>query len=185
MNTIETDLPEVLVFEPRVFGDSRGFFKELWNRDRYQQAGLTQSFLQDNMSRSAKGTLRGLHFQHPTMQGKLVSAIRGSIFDVAVDIRRDSPHFGKWVGVELSEENNRQIWVPRGFAHGFLVLSDSADVLYKVDNTYRPDEEYSLAFDDPDVRIDWPIEPIHLSAKDKDGTRLKDLTNLPHIGDVL
>jgi len=179
MKVTELELPGVKIFEPRVFGDNRGFFCELWNEARYAAAGLAERFVQDNLSRSSHGTLRGLHYQYPTMQGKLVAVLAGSVFDVVVDIRRGSPHFGRWAGIELSGENRRQIWVPRGFAHGFVVTSDSADVFYKVDDAYRPAEEYAVAWDDPDIAIDWPVAARHLSGKDRAAPRLADIAGLP------
>ena len=166
-----------LLIEPQVHGDARGFFMESWNRAALAEAGLDVDFIQDNHSRSARGVLRGLHFQNPKPQGKLVRVGAGAVFDVAVDLRRSSPTFGQWIGVELSAENHRQLWVPEGFAHGFLTLSESADLLYKCTAPYAPDCEHSLAWDDPDVGIDWPlggIEPL-LSAKDCDGTPLAEV----------
>lgn len=166
-------LPEVLVIEPRVFGDQRGFFKEIYERRRYREIGITAEFVQDNYSRSCRGTLRGLHYQVQHPQGKLLQCLRGEIFDVAVDLRRDSPHFGRWMGETISEANHRQIYVPPGFAHGFYVLSDVADVLYKCTDYYFPEHERSLLWNDPVIGIDWPLagEPI-LSAKDRAGTPL-------------
>jgi dTDP-4-dehydrorhamnose 3,5-epimerase len=182
MNVMDTSLPGVKVFEPKVFGDNRGFFFELWNRARYAEAGLADDFLQDNVSRSGHGTLRGLHYQYPTLQGKLVTVLSGSIFDVVVDIRRGSPNFGQWVGVPLTDTDRRQVWAPRGFAHGFVVTSDRADVLYKVDGAYRPDEEFSIAWDDPALAIDWPVAVTSLSEKDRNAPRLADITVLPPYG---
>jgi len=182
MIVMDTALPGVKVFEPQVFGDSRGFFFELWNQARYGDAGLTDGFVQDNVSRSGHGTLRGLHYQYPTLQGKLVMVLSGSIFDVVVDIRCGSPNFGQWVGVALSDEDRRQVWAPRGFAHGFVVTSEHADVLYKVDGAYRPDEEFSIAWDDPALAIDWPVTPASLSEKDRNAPCLADITNLPPYG---
>ena len=169
MNVIETGLPEVLIVEPQVFGDSRGFFFESFNAKKFCDAiGLNVEFVQDNHSRSAKNVLRGLHYQIRQPQGKLVRVVRGAVFDVVVDVRRSSPGFGKWVGVEISEENNRQVWVPPGFAHGFLVLSESADFLYKTTNYYAPEHERCVRWSDAKIGIKWPLdgEPI-LSAKDK------------------
>jgi dTDP-4-dehydrorhamnose 3,5-epimerase len=169
-----TDIPEVLILEPKVFGDSRGFFFESFNSQDFTNAtGLEVSFVQDNHSRSAKGVLRGLHYQLQQAQGKLVRVVRGAVFDVVVDIRKSSATFGKWVGCELSEQNNRQIWVPPGFAHGFVVLSDSADFLYKTTDYYAPAHERCIAWNDPEVGIEWPsdITPL-LSAKDAAGLSL-------------
>lgn len=168
MNIVETALPGVLLIEPRVFGDARGFFLESWNRRGFAQAGLDLDFVQDNHSRSAKGVLRGLHYQLSNPQGKLVRVTQGAVFDVAVDIRRSSPHFGRWVGYELSEANHRMLWIPPGFAHGFLVLSDSADFLYKCTTLYDPPSDRGIRWDDPAIAIAWPdvgTTPL-LSAKD-------------------
>ena len=170
MKVTPTAIPEVLVFEPKVFGDDRGFFFESFNQRVFNEAtGLDVQFVQDNHSRSAKGVLRGLHYQIQQPQGKLVRVTRGSVFDVAVDIRKSSPSFGKWVGVELSAENHRQLWVPEGFAHGFVVTSDSADFLYKTTDFYAPQLERSILWDDPRLGIQWPdvgANPV-LSAKDQ------------------
>lgn len=171
-----TGIPEVLVFEPRVFGDDRGFFLESFNARQFREAtGLDLMFVQDNHSRSAKNVLRGLHYQIEQAQGKLVRCVRGSVFDVAVDLRRDSPSFGKWVGETLSEANKLQMWIPPGFAHGFVVLSDSADFLYKTTDYYAPEHERCLAWNDPTVGVSWPLdsEPL-LSAKDREGRSLAD-----------
>ena len=176
MQVTATDLPEVMVIEPKVFGDARGFFLESFNAKAFAEAtGVDLPFVQDNHSRSAQGVLRGLHYQIKQAQGKLVRVVRGSVFDVAVDVRRSSPNFGHWVGVELSEDNNRQLWVPPGFAHGFLVLSASADFLYKTTDYYAPEHERSVLWNDPAIGIDWPLlgEPL-LSGKDKVGALLKD-----------
>ncbi|SOZ98497.1 dTDP-4-deoxyrhamnose-3,5-epimerase [Cupriavidus taiwanensis] len=170
MNIVKTALPEVLILEPKVFGDDRGFFFESFNARQFEDAtGLKRDFVQDNHSRSAKHVLRGLHYQIQQPQGKLVRVVAGTVFDVAVDIRRSSPNFGKWVGVELSAENKRQLWVPEGFAHGFVVLSESAEFLYKTTDYYAPQFERSLRWDDPALAIDWPIDgaPV-LSRKDED-----------------
>ena len=171
MNVISTSISDVLIIEPRVFGDSRGFFFESFNQKNFGRAtGLDVNFVQDNHSRSIRGVLRGLHYQVRQPQGKLVRVVRGEVFDVAVDIRRSSPTFGKWVGVELTEANYRQLWVPPGFAHGFYVLSSAADFLYKTTNYYFPDFERSLLWNDPAIAVSWPIQadvaPI-ISAKDK------------------
>ncbi len=178
MHVIPTALVGVLVLEPRVFGDDRGFFMESYNRRSFAQAtGLDIDFVQDNHSRSRKGVLRGLHYQLRQPQGKLVRVTHGAVFDVAVDIRRGSATFGRWVGVELSADNHRQLWVPPGLAHGFVVLSDSADFLYKTTDYYAPEHERSIAWDDPAIGIDWPlaahgIDTPQLSAKDRAGLPL-------------
>lgn len=176
MKVTPTGLPEVLLLEPRVFGDARGFFLESYNARTFRElSGLDVEFVQDNHSRSARGVLRGLHYQLRQAQGKLVRVVRGSVFDVAVDLRRSSPRFGKWVGVELSEDNHRQLWVPPGFGHGFLVLSETADFLYKTTDYYGPEHERCIAWNDPDIGIDWPLQsPPVLSAKDAQGSRLAD-----------
>lgn len=168
MKVIKCDIPDVVVIEPKVFGDDRGFFLESFNQQQFNETvGQHGTFVQDNHSRSAKGVLRGLHYQIQNPQGKLVRVVSGEIFDVAVDIRRGSPTFGKWVGEVLSAENKRQMWVPIGFAHGFLVLSDSAEVLYKTTDYYAPAYERAIAWNDPTLKIEWPVNgtPI-LSAKD-------------------
>lgn len=174
MKVIPTAIPEVLVLEPKVFGDSRGFFLESFNQKLFGElTGVTLPFVQDNHSRSAQGVLRGLHYQVRQPQGKLVRVSRGAVFDVAVDIRRGSPTFGRWVGAELSEENQRQMWVPPGFAHGFLVLTPSADFLYKTTDYYAPEHERCIAWDDPAIGIEWPLTgPPQLSAKDRQGASL-------------
>jgi dTDP-4-dehydrorhamnose 3,5-epimerase len=174
MKVTRTSIPEVLILEPRVFGDARGFFYESFNQRVFNEAtGLSIDFVQDNHSRSAKGVLRGLHYQVQQPQGKLVRVVRGAVFDVAVDLRRSSPTFGKWAGVELTEENNLQFWVPPGFAHGFVVLSESADFLYKATDYYAPAHERCIAWNDPAIGIEWPagIEPL-LSEKDGRGLSL-------------
>lgn len=165
----KTDLPEVLVFEPKVFGDERGFFFESFNQRDFQQlTGLDCVFVQDNHSKSAHGVLRGLHYQIKHPQGKLVRVTHGTVFDVAVDLRRSSPNFGKWVGVELSAENKKQLWIPAGFAHGFLVTSESAEFLYKTTDFWHAEYERSLVWNDPDVSINWPltVDAPKLAAKD-------------------
>lgn len=176
MNVVATSIPAVLIIEPKVFGDSRGFFFESFNQRAFNDAtGLDVNFVQDNHSRSAQGVLRGLHYQSQQSQGKLVRVVRGSVFDVAVDIRRSSPHFGQWVGVELSEDNQRQMWVPPGFAHGFLVTSASADFLYKTTDYYAPEFEHCIAWNDPAIGIEWPAAATpQLSKKDAASTRLAD-----------
>ncbi|EPA2249806.1 dTDP-4-dehydrorhamnose 3,5-epimerase [Salmonella enterica] len=159
MNVIKTEIPDVLIFEPKVFSDERGFFMESFNQKVFEEAvGRKIEFVQDNHSKSTKGVLRGLHYQvEPYAQGKLVRCIAGEVFDVAVDIRKDSETFGKWVGVNISSENKRQLWIPEGFAHGFLVLSDSADFLYKTSNYYSPIHERGIVWSDPTININWPI----------------------------
>lgn len=177
MKIIPCAIEGPLIIEPQVFGDDRGFFMESWNAARFAEAGLDIAFVQDNHSRSQKGVLRGMHFQNPGPQGKLVRVVSGAVFDVAVDLRRSSPTFGKWVGVELSARNKRMFWVPRGFAHGFLTLEDDTDFLYKCDAPYAPESEHSLAWDDPDVGIEWPkvAGEVRLSAKDRQGKPLAEL----------
>ena len=178
MQVTRTDIPDVLILEPKLFGDARGFFLESYNQRSFQEAtGLTVDFVQDNHSRSRKGVLRGLHYQVQQPQGKLVRVVRGAVFDVAVDIRVGSPTFGRWVGVELSEDNHRQLWIPPGLAHGFVVLSDTADFLYKTTDYYAPAHERCLMWNDPEVGIAWPDlgEPPLLSAKDQQGHALRDL----------
>ncbi len=177
MNIVETAIPGLLVIEPRVFGDARGFFMETWNAHAFAAAGLDLTFVQDNHSRSQKGVLRGLHFQNPGAQGKLVRVTRGAVFDVAVDLRASSPTFGQWVGVELSAANHRMFWVPEGFAHGFLTLEDDTDFLYKCTAPYAPQSEHTLAWDDPAVGIEWPLgglDPL-ISDKDRVGLALADV----------
>lgn len=181
MKAVPTRIPEVLVLEPRVFGDARGFFFESFNQRVFEEVtGLDVRFVQDNHSRSARGVLRGLHYQVRQPQGKLVRVVRGAIFDVAVDLRRSSPTFGKWAGAELSEENRRQLWVPAGFAHGFVVLSESADVLYKTTEYYAPEHERCIAWDDPEIGIAWPgsLQPL-LSDKDAAGADFKSAEVYP------
>ncbi|WHZ10389.1 MAG: dTDP-4-dehydrorhamnose 3,5-epimerase [Burkholderiaceae bacterium] len=176
MKVTPTAIPDVLIIEPEVFGDARGFFLESFNRRAFAEAtGLDLEFVQDNHSRSAKGVLRGLHYQVLQPQGKLVRVVRGAVFDVAVDLRRSSPNFGRWVGIELTELNHRQLWVPPGFAHGFLVLSDSADFLYKTTDYYAPEHERCIAWNAPALAIDWPAGVVpQLSAKDGHGMALGD-----------
>jgi dTDP-4-dehydrorhamnose 3,5-epimerase len=176
MNVRPTAIRDVLVFEPKVFGDARGFFFESFNQRAFSEAtGVTADFVQDNHSRSTRGVLRGLHYQLLQPQGKLVRVVRGSVFDVAVDVRKSSPTFGKWVGYELSEENQRQLWVPAGFAHGFLVLSESADFLYKTTEYYAPQHERAILWNDPQIGVEWPaVDEVLLSAKDKAAALLRD-----------
>lgn len=168
MKFIDTALPGVKLIEPRVFGDDRGFFLESWNARSFADAGLDLEFVQDNHSRSARGVLRGLHYQLKNPQGKLVRVTAGAVFDVAVDVRRSSPHFGRWVGYELSDANKRMLWVPPGFAHGFVVLSDSADFLYKCTQLYDGSDDRGIRWDDPAIGIDWPLAGMtpQLSGKD-------------------
>ena len=178
MQVTRTEIPDVLILEPKLFGDARGFFLESYNQRSFQEAtGLNVNFVQDNHSRSRRGVLRGLHYQVQQPQGKLVRVVRGAVFDVAVDIRVGSPTFGRWVGVELSEDNHRQLWIPPGLAHGFVVLSETADFLYKTTDYYAPAHERCLMWNDPEVGIAWPDlgEPPLLSAKDQQGHALKDL----------
>lgn len=177
MNIIECNIPGPLILEPRVFGDERGFFLETWNAEAFARVGLDLTFVQDNHSHSQKGVLRGMHFQNPGPQGKLVRVVRGAVFDAVVDLRRSSPTFGRWTGVVLSAENKRMFWVPEGFAHGFLTLEDDTDFLYKCTAPYAPQHEASLAWDDPTVGIEWPLEGIEpkLSAKDAVGVPLADV----------
>ena len=171
------EIEGLLLIEPAIHVDARGFFMESWSRAALAEAGLAVDFVQDNHSRSSRGVLRGLHFQNPHPQGKLVRVVAGAVFDVAVDLRRESPTFGLWAGVELTAENHHQFWIPEGFAHGFLTLSESADLLYKCTEPYAPGCEQTLAWDDPDVGIAWPLNgtlPV-LSAKDRDGRRLHEV----------
>jgi dTDP-4-dehydrorhamnose 3,5-epimerase len=176
MNIIKTNIPDVLIIEPRVFGDPRGFFYESFNSKVWQEKTTLQTtFVQDNHSRSEHNVLRGLHYQIQQPQGKLVRVVQGKVFDVAVDIRRSSPTFGQWVGVELSENNRRQMWIPEGFAHGFLVLSDFAEFLYKTTDYWAQEFERTIIWNDPDLAIQWPLQnqPV-LSAKDSKGTPFKE-----------
>jgi len=175
MKIIPMKLPDVLILEPEVFGDERGFFMESFNARKFAEAtGLDVQFVQDNHSRSAKGVLRGLHYQLQQPQGKLVRVVRGAVFDVAVDIRKHSATFGQWVGVELSAENHRQLWVPAGFAHGFLVLSETADFLYKTTDYYAPEHERCIRWDDPTIDIQWSVNAPKLSSKDDLGLLLSE-----------
>ena len=178
MNIIRTDIPDVMIIEPKVFGDERGFFYESYNQKVFEEAvGRKVDFVQDNHSKSAKGVLRGLHYQlDPFAQGKLVRCVVGDVFDVAVDIRKSSPTFGHWVGITLSAENKRQLWIPEGFAHGFYVVSDTAEFVYKTTNYYHPESDRGIRWNDPAINIQWPLidEPI-LSGKD---------ANQPYLADV-
>jgi dTDP-4-dehydrorhamnose 3,5-epimerase len=182
MNVIPTTIPEVLIIEPRLIGDERGFFVETFKADRYAAHGMVGPFVQDNLSRSAQGVLRGLHLQNPKTHGKLVTVLRGRVRDVAVDVRRGSPTFGRHVAVELSEENRRQFWVPRGFAHGFLVLSESADFFYKCDEFYSPADEIVVRWNDPAIGIAWGIATPALSARDAAAPLLAAIPTLPAYG---
>ena len=176
MEVIQTEIPDVKIVKPKVYGDERGFFLETFEQKRYQEMlGINLNFVQDNHSRSQKNVLRGLHFQKENPQGKLVRVVRGEVFDVAVDIRKDSSTYGKWVGVILSEENKNQLWIPPGLAHGFLVLSDIADFEYKCTNYYDPNSEGCLLWNDPIVNINWPTSMVILSEKDKLGKTLEEL----------
>ena len=175
MKVTTCDLQGLLIIEPDVFGDNRGYFMESWNRQRYRDAGVDFDFVQDNFSLSRRGTLRGLHFQNPLAQGKLVSVLQGEVFDVGVDIRRASPTFGRWFGMTLSAENKRQFFLPPGFAHGFLVLSEMALFHYKCTDYYSPKDEQGFRWDDPDVGIKWPVENPILSQRDAAAPRLKAL----------
>jgi dTDP-4-dehydrorhamnose 3,5-epimerase len=176
MNVIETAVSGAVIIEPRVFGDQRGFFLETFQAKRYRElAGIGLDFVQDNHSRSRQGVLRGLHFQKQHPQGKLVRVVRGAVFDVAVDVRPDSPTFGKWAGVELTEDNHRQFWVPPGLAHGFVVLSEVADFEYKCTDYYDPTDEGCLLWNDPDIGIAWPVSEPLLSDKDRLGKTFKEL----------
>ncbi len=177
MKLIETAVPGPLIIEPRVFGDDRGFFMESWNAARFREAHLDVCFVQDNHSRSAKGVLRGLHFQNPDPQGKLVRVVAGRVWDVIVDVRRSSAYFGKWIGTLLSAANKRMLWVPPGFAHGFVSLEDDTDFLYKCTSAYDPAAEHTLLWNDPEIGIAWPLDGIEplLSVKDKAGKRLYEI----------
>jgi dTDP-4-dehydrorhamnose 3,5-epimerase len=179
MNIRQTSLPGLVIVEPRIFRDERGAFAETFHATRYAQAGIGGPFVQDNFSRSRKGTLRGLHFQEPQAQGKLVQVLRGKVFDVAADIRRGSPTFGQWLGVELDGETQHQLWIPPGFAHGFCVLSDEAEFVYKCTALYAPEAERSIRWDDPDLGIAWPVTQPLLSPKDAAAPLLRDAPVLP------
>ena len=180
MNIIKTNLNDVLILEPKIFGDERGWFMESWSDRMLKDAGIDISFVQDNHSFSAvKGTLRGLHYQlNPMCQAKLIRCTRGELWDVAVDIRKGSPQYGQWTGVHLSAENKRQVLVPRGFAHGFITLTDDVEVQYKADNYYAPECDGNIRWNDPDIGIEWPIEPVILSPKDAAAPLLKDRRDL-------
>jgi dTDP-4-dehydrorhamnose 3,5-epimerase len=182
MQVIRTDIPDVVVIEPKVFGDPRGFFLEAFQSQRYAEAGIRRPFVQDNLSRSTRGVLRGLHIQNPNAQGKLVTVVRGCVLDVAVDLRIGSPTFARHVSIELSEDNRRQLWVPRGFAHGFVVLSESADFFYKCDEYYSPNDEAVIRWDDPVLGIKWGVKEPSISARDAAGRMLAEMTSLPRYG---
>jgi dTDP-4-dehydrorhamnose 3,5-epimerase len=179
MNIVQAPLPDILIIRPKIFGDQRGFFYESFRSDRYTSHGITGPFVQDNLSRSARGVLRGLHFQNPKTQGKLVSVLQGRVLDIAVDVRRGSPTFARHVAVELNDQNRRQLWIPRGFAHGFLVLSDFADFFYKCDEYYSPADEVVVRWNDPAIGIDWGIEAPILSARDAAASLLAEIRTLP------
>lgn len=181
MKVIDTAIPDVKIIEPAVFGDERGFFMETWQQEKFSQLVAERTFVQDNHSKSKKGILRGLHYQTENTQGKLVRVVAGEVYDVAVDIRKDSPTFGQWVGVLLSAENKRQLWVPEGFAHGFYVTSEEAEFVYKCTDYYNPSAEHSIAWDDSELAIEWPIEEggqPSLSTKDADGLSLSKAIKL-------
>ena len=179
MKFTTTPIADVVLIEPQVFGDARGFFMETWQEEKFKDAGIDATFVQDNHSRSSQWTLRGLHLQNPGAQGKLVSVLKGRVRDVAVDVRRGSPTFGQHVSVELSDENRRQLWVPRGFAHGFVVLSETADFFYKCDALYSPADELVVRWNDPALGIDWGIAAPSLSARDAAGRPLAEIDHLP------
>jgi dTDP-4-dehydrorhamnose 3,5-epimerase len=184
MRVIAPEVPDVLIIDPKLFGDQRGFFLETYQSTRYAEHGISRPFVQDNLSRSAYGVLRGLHLQNPMTQGKLVSVMRGRVLDVAVDVRIGSPHFGQHVAVELSEHNRWQLWVPRGFAHGFVVLSETADFFYKCDEFYSPKDEIVVRWDDPAIGIKWGVENPSLSTRDAAAPLLSEVKNLPVYGQV-
>lgn len=181
MNVTQTKIPGVLVIEPKIWGDDRGFFLETYQNDRYAEAGVATAFVQDNLSFSRRGVLRGLHFQNPRTQGKLIQVIEGRVWDVVVDIRVGSPTFGQWVGIDLDGKAKRQVWVPAGMAHGFVVTSETALFSYKCTDLYSPATEHCVAWDDPDIGVTWPLDEVggvaalQLSPKDKAGKRLKDI----------
>jgi dTDP-4-dehydrorhamnose 3,5-epimerase len=183
MNIVETPIPGVMIVEPKIFGDPRGFFFELFRIDRYREHGISRPFVQDNISRSSAGVLRGLHLQHPRSQGKLVTVLRGRVLDVAIDVRIGSPTFGMHVAVELNDDNRRQFWIPRGFAHGFLVLSKTADFFYKCDEAYSPADEITIRWNDPAIGIPWGIEKPSLSTRDATAPFLAEVLGLPKYGE--
>src|ERR1700721_2601152 len=184
MNIIKTPIPDVVIIEPKIFGDPRGFFLEQFQVQRYSAFGAGGPFVQDNMSRSSQGVLRGLHLQNPNPQGKLVSVMRGRVLDVAVDVRVGSPTFGRHVAVELGDDTFRQLWVPRGFAHGFVVLSEVADFFYRCDELYSPADELVVRWNDPALKIDWPIQAPTLSERDATAPLLGEIGGLPKYGGV-
>jgi dTDP-4-dehydrorhamnose 3,5-epimerase len=175
MNVLTCEIAGLLIIEPKVFGDARGFFLETYNERRYREAGLNATFVQDNVSFSRRGILRGMHFQNPNPQGKLLQVLQGEVFDVAVDVRRSSPTFGKWHGLVLSSENKRQFYIPPGFAHGFLVTSESALFQYKCTEVYSPKDEMAVRWDDPAIGIQWPLKDPLLSERDSKALRLQDI----------
>lgn len=179
MKVIVADIPEILIIEPKVFTDDRGYFLETYQAEKFRAIGIAEPFVQDNHSHSMHGALRGLHYQEPGAQGKLMRCARGAMWDVAVDIRVGSPTYGKWFGLELSEQNKKMLWVPAGFAHGFCALTDDCDVIYKCTAYYAPANERGIAWNDPDIGIKWPISKPVLSAKDAAAPRLKDAAVLP------
>lgn len=184
MNSIATGIAGLVIIEPQVHGDARGYFMETWHAQRYARLGLPDQFVQSNISRSAAGVVRGLHYQFPEPQGKLVQVVEGRVFDVAVDIRSDSPTFRQWVGVELSGENHRQLYVPEGFAHGFCVLGEGATITYLCTRPFSAESDAAIAWDDPDIGVEWPIQPQSLSAKDQAAPRLCEVPEqqLPRMG---
>lgn len=177
MKVTETELPGLRLVEPERFADQRGYFEELWHQRRYREANLPGPFVQDNISFSRKGVLRGLHFQHPSGQGKLISVLQGEVYDVAVDIRQGTPTFGQWLGLTLSGENGRQLYIPEGFAHGFVVTGEQALVLYKCTAFYAPEHEHTIAWNDPDLAIDWPVADPILSEKDATAPLLREFSD--------
>ncbi|MFH1262114.1 MAG: dTDP-4-dehydrorhamnose 3,5-epimerase [Pseudomonadota bacterium] len=179
MRIVPTAIPEVLAIEPAIYRDERGYFLQTWHRNEYGSAGIPTEFVQDSVSRSVRGVLRGLHFQNPNAQGKIVTATAGAVFDVVVDVRRGSPTFGKWVEKELSSDNRVQLWIPPGFAHGFCVLSESADLSYKFTAHYDPAGERCIRWDDPELGIAWPVADPIVSPKDRESPRLRDCQHLP------
>lgn len=179
MKVIDTTIEDVKVIVPTIFGDERGYFMETWNKDRFEKLIYSVDFVQDNQSKSIKNTLRGLHFQTHNSQGKLVRVIQGEVFDVAVDLRQDSSTYGKWVGEYLTSDNKKQLWIPPGFAHGFLVLSDTAEFSYKCSNKYTPEHEYTLKWNDSDINIEWPLSDLPLlSEKDEQGLCFKEIPKI-------
>mgnify|MGYP000069402550 CR=1 FL=1 len=181
MKIIDTAIPDVKIIEPAVFGDERGFFMETWQEQKFNELVCERRFVQDNHSKSRQGILRGLHYQTEQTQGKLVRVVAGEVFDVAVDIRKGSPQYGQWVGVELSAENKKQLFIPRGFAHGFITLTDDVEVQYKADNYYAPECDGNIRWDDPAIGVEWPLQPVILSDKDVKAPLLKERTDLNFI----